>query len=45
MLNWIALLLKNRFFTLRDEIALEARDFIIEHYSADLSDYDAVVGY
>lgn len=45
VLNWIALLLKNRFFTLRDEIALEARDYIIEHYSIDLSDCDVVVGY
>ena len=45
VLNWIALLLKNRIFTLQDEIAIDARNYIIEHYSVDLSGYDVVVGY
>lgn len=45
VLNWIALLLKNRIFTLQDEIAIDARNYIIEHYSADLSGYDVVIGY
>lgn len=45
VLNWIALLLKNRIFTLQDSIAVDARNYIIEHYSIDLSRYDVVVGY
>ena len=45
VLNWIALLLKNRIFTLQDEIALDARNYIIEHYSMDLTGYDVVIGY
>ena len=45
VLNWIALLLKNRIFTLQDEIAIDARNYIIEHYSVDLSNYDVVIGY
>lgn len=45
VLNWIALLLKNRIFTLQDEIAIDARNYIIEHYSVDLSGYDVVIGY
>lgn len=45
VLNWIALLLKNRIFTLQDEIAIDARNYIIEHYSVDLTDYDVVKGY
>ena len=45
VLNWIALLLKNRIFTLQDEIAIDARNYIIEHFSVDLSAYDVVIGY
>jgi len=45
VLNWIALLLKYRSFKLDTELAVDARDYIIEHYSVDLSGYDAVIGY
>lgn len=45
VLNWIALLLQNRVFQLNSEIAIDARDYIIEHYSVDLSKYDVVIGY
>ena len=45
VLNWIALLLKNRMFTLQDEIAIDARDYIIKHYSLDLKEYDVIIGY
>ena len=41
----MALLLKNRTFRLSNEIAIDARDYIIENFSIDLSDYDVVVGY
>lgn len=45
VLNWMALLLENRIFNLQDEIAIDARRYIIEHYSIDLKDYDVVIGY
>ena len=45
VLNWIAILLKYRTFKLSSEIAIDARDYIIEHYSANISDYDVVIGY
>ncbi len=45
VLNWIALLLKNRIFTLQDEIAIDARNYIIEHYLVDLTPFDVVIGY
>lgn len=45
ILNWMALLLKNRIFTLEDEIAIDARNYIIEHFSVDLNGYDVVIGY
>ncbi len=45
VLNWIALLLKNRTFKLDSEIAIDARDYIIKHFSIDTSEYDVIVGY
>ena len=45
VLNWIALLLKYRTFKLDSEIAIDARNYMIEHYAADLAAYDVVIGY
>lgn len=45
VLNWISLLLKYRTFKLSSEIAVDAREYIIEHYSVDTSSYDVIVGY
>lgn len=41
----MALLLKNRTFRLSNEIAIDARDYIIKTFSIDLSEYDIIVGY
>ena len=45
ILHWMALLLKNRTFRLSTEIAVVARDYIIDNFSIDLADYDVVTGY
>ena len=45
ILNWIALLLKYRTFTIEDEIALDAKEYILKHYLIDLSNYDVVISY
>lgn len=45
ILNWIALLLQHRIFTIQDEIAKDAREYIIEHFSVDTRDYDVIIGY
>ena len=45
ILNWIALLLKNRKFSLNNEIAVDARNYIIENFSVDLNNVDVVTGY
>lgn len=45
ILNWIALLLQHRIFTIQDEIARDAREYIIEHFSVDTRNYDVIVGY
>ncbi len=44
-LNWIAILLENRIFSLQDKIALDAKNYIISHFSLNLNDYDVVIGY
>ena len=45
VLNWIALLLKNRTLSLDSEIAIDAKNYIIEHFAVDTSEYDIVTGY
>ena len=45
VLNWIAILLQHRTLSLDSEIAIDAKDYIIEHYSIDTSEYDVIIGY
>ena len=45
ILQWMALLLNNRTFRLSSEIAIDARDYIIDNFLIDLSEYDVVIGY
>ena len=45
VLNWIAILLKNRTFRLRSQIAIDAREYLIEHFAIDTGLYDVIVGY
>ena len=45
VLNWIAILLKNRTFRLRSPIAIDAREYLIEHFAIDTTVYDVIVGY
>lgn len=45
VLEWIAILLKNRNFRLNGELAEEVRDYIIRYFSTNLTKYDIVRGY
>lgn len=49
VLNWMALLLQFRTFKLDSEVAVDARDYLIDYYfdyySIDLTGYDVVIGY
>lgn len=45
ILNWIAMLLQYRTFHLDSAVAIDARDYLIKHYSENLTGYDLVVGY
>ena len=45
VLNWIAILLKHRSFSLSSPLAADAREYIIEHYAVDTSGYDLITVY
>lgn len=44
-MNWLTILLQNRNFTLSNQIAIEAKKFLISKYAIDLSTYDLIIGY
>ena len=45
ILHWMALLLKNRTFRLSSDIAIDARDYIIDNFLIDIDMYDVIIGY
>ena len=45
ILNWLAVLLENRQFRIREDIALQAKEYILKHFSVDYKSYDVVCGY
>ena len=45
ILNWIAILLKNRVFSLDTSLSRRARDYIIEHFGINVEEYDVIIGY
>ena len=44
-LHWLSVLLQNRWFDVRSPLANEAREYLIENFSVDLSQADVVEGY
>ena len=45
ILHWLAVLLENREFDVPSGLALEAKEYILEHFSVNYKDYDAIIGY
>jgi hypothetical protein len=45
ILNWLALLLKNRTFDLSSALALQAREYIIQTFMPDMEGKDFIIGY
>lgn len=45
ILNWIAILLEHRVFNIQDEIAKDAKNYIVKNFSIDVSSFDLVIGY
>jgi hypothetical protein len=45
ILHWLTVLLKNRSFRLTNQIAKDAKEYLLEHFSIDISSYDVIIGY
>lgn len=44
-LHWISLLLQNRTFSLKNDIAIEGKDYLVDHFKLPVDDYDVIKGY
>ena len=45
ILNWLAILLKNRLFDINSSVGYNAREYIMEHFMPDVSNVDVMIGY
>ena len=45
ILNWIAILLKNRHFDIDSEFSMASKEYLLENFLIDTTDYDVVIGY
>ncbi len=45
ILNWIAILLENRTFALKNDIAKIGKKYLIENFLVEYEDYDVIIGY
>ena len=45
VLNWIALLLQNRVFNLKNDVTKVGKEFLLKNYSLPVEDYDIIKGY
>lgn len=45
ILNWLAVLLENRTFRIREDVTIRAKEYILENFSVDYKSYDIVCGY
>ena len=44
-LNWITILIQNRKFLLKTDIAKDGEKYLLEHYNLNYRDYDVIIGY
>lgn len=45
ILHWLTILLQNREFDIPSGLALDAKEYLLAHFSIDYSAYDAITGY
>ena len=45
ILHWMTILLKNRTFTLTSPISIQGKEYLLQNYDIDISDYDVIKGY
>lgn len=45
ILNWLAILLKNRTFDLTTPVSVQSKKYILDHFLPDYESYDVLIGY
>ena len=45
ILNWMAVLLENRTFDIGTPVALQAKEYILDHFLPDYKSHDIIIGY
>ena len=45
ILHWLAVLLENREFEVSSALAVEAKEYILEHFKVDYKESDVIIGY
>lgn len=45
VLNWLTILISHRTFDLKNELAREAKEYLLEEFKVDVSPYDIIRGY
>lgn len=45
ILNWLAVLMKNRYFDIEANVAIRAREYLLDKFMPDISDADIIIGY
>lgn len=45
ILHWLTVLLQNRTFRLTNPIAKDAKEYLLEHFTVNTGEYDAIIGY
>ena len=45
ILHWLSILLQNREFDVPSGLSLEAKEYLIKHFSIDYEAYDVIIGY
>lgn len=45
ILHWLTILLQNREFDIPSPLALEAREYLLQHFAIDYAHYDCLIGY
>ena len=45
ILHWLAILLENRSFDTSSSLAVEAKEYILQHFKVDYKEYDVIIGY
>ena len=45
ILNWIAVLVEHRIFSIKTPVARRAKQYLIDHFSINVNAFDLIVGY